>query len=303
MFTNHLYKRFLYTTFKSYAIDKSLLATLRKKTGYTFANCKKALEINNNDLIKAEKWLQEQAQSLGWSKATKLEGRQTKQGLIGVCTSHGHAVLAEVNCETDFVARNDTFKQMVGIAARACLSFAESNENTGSLRKFELNSEEFKKLRNENGKSLSDELALTIGSVGENLNLRRAFGFKAPEDVLLSYYVHPGDVKNEGVTLGKFAALLAFRQRERNENVKEIARNICQHIVGMRPLKIGSDEDKPSQDIDDEVCLIHQEYVADNSVLVKDVLEENGIEVVDFKRFECGEILEEQLEERLHVCQ
>lgn len=53
---------------------------LRKKTGYTFANCKKALDMHNGDVVKAESWLKEQAQAMGWSKATKLEGRATKQG-------------------------------------------------------------------------------------------------------------------------------------------------------------------------------------------------------------------------------
>lgn len=74
--------RFLHITRILGSADKSALATLRKKTGYTFANCKKALELHNGDVAKAENWLKEQAQAMGWSKATKLEGRATKQGIF-----------------------------------------------------------------------------------------------------------------------------------------------------------------------------------------------------------------------------
>lgn len=74
--------------------------------------------------FQAEAWLKEQAQALGWSKATKLEGRQTRQGLVAVALEGNNAILVELNCETDFVARNNTFKTMAETAARACLAFA-----------------------------------------------------------------------------------------------------------------------------------------------------------------------------------
>lgn len=60
---------------------------------------------------------------MGWSKATKLEGRQTKQGLIAVAIEQNSGALLEVNCETDFVARNKNFQEMVENAAKACLQF------------------------------------------------------------------------------------------------------------------------------------------------------------------------------------
>lgn len=114
------------------AIEKSKLAALRKKTGYTFVNCKKALELHQNDIAQAEFWLKQQAQSLGWSKATKLEGRQTTQGLIGVAVRDQYAVLVEVNCETDFVARNNEFQKIVEETANSCLNFTKNHQKSSS---------------------------------------------------------------------------------------------------------------------------------------------------------------------------
>lgn len=132
-------KRFLYTGRICWSQNqKSVLAQLRKKTGYTIANCKKALEMHENDINKAEEWLKQQAQSLGWTKANKLQGRTTSQGLIGVCTQRNHAAIVEVNCETDFVARNKTFHEMVEAACKACMEFAKKEippETGGSLMK------------------------------------------------------------------------------------------------------------------------------------------------------------------------
>lgn len=114
-----------------FATEKSQLAALRKKTGYTFSNCKKALELHNDDIGQAEVWLKQQAQTLGWSKATKLEGRQTTQGLIGVAVKNKDGVLIEMNCETDFVARNQEFQTVIEEAANTCLTFTK-NQQTSS---------------------------------------------------------------------------------------------------------------------------------------------------------------------------
>ncbi|KAJ8952264.1 hypothetical protein NQ318_007431, partial [Aromia moschata] len=119
-----------------YRCQKSLLATLRKKTGYTFANCKKALEMHDNNLNEAEAWLKEQAQALGWSKATKLEGRQTAR------STH------EVNCETDFVARNKEFQKIVEETTNTCLEYVKSHQKSQDvITKICLDTEQLKKLK------------------------------------------------------------------------------------------------------------------------------------------------------------
>uniref|UniRef100_A0A182QW97 Elongation factor Ts, mitochondrial n=1 Tax=Anopheles farauti TaxID=69004 RepID=A0A182QW97_9DIPT len=284
--------------------EKSALATLRKKTGYTFANCKKALELHNNDLTKAELWLKEQAQAMGWSKATKLEGRNTAQGLIGVLVQRNAGAMVEVNCETDFVARNASFQRFVQIASAACVRHLENVEADANLTKVGLNNEALKQLVLEDGKSLGDHLALMIGTVGENASLNRAICYKAPDSVQLTGYVHPApneEIPHDVPLLGKYGSLVAFKAGDHSTTVQEdadgtsltgaqVARKICQHIVGMKPERIGEPgKDEPAADKDDETCLIHQEYLVDPSYTVGEVLEANRVQLVDFQRFECGE--------------
>lgn len=83
--------------------------------------------------MKAEQWLKEQAQVLGWSKATKLEGRTTTQGLVGLAVRNNAGVIVEVNCETDFVARNNTFKSLVEMATALCLKRVTTPKASSSI--------------------------------------------------------------------------------------------------------------------------------------------------------------------------
>ncbi|XP_069698470.1 elongation factor Ts, mitochondrial [Periplaneta americana] len=296
--------RYLHSCQPSWSsVNKSLLGKLRKKTGYTFANCRKALELHNNDIEQAEAWLKEQAQALGWSKATKLEGRATAQGLVGVAVDKGTATIVEVNCETDFVARNKTFQTMVDSVANACLRFATGKLGTGNaLTKIGLDSERLRTLSGEDGKPLSDHVALLIGNVGENVALRRAYCFQAHEGVLVAGYTHPAPLNTNNKTLyGKYGALVAFRKAAQGTEqetpdklpIEQLGRLMCQHIIGMNPNKIGvAGEDIPACNSDEEKCMIFQEYLLDPSQTVGQFLADSGVSIVDFARFECGEELD-----------
>uniref|UniRef100_A0A2K6FZA1 Elongation factor Ts, mitochondrial n=1 Tax=Propithecus coquereli TaxID=379532 RepID=A0A2K6FZA1_PROCO len=114
------------TSLPSSASSKELLMKLRRKTGYSFVNCKKALETCGGDLKQAEVWLHKQAQKEGWSKAAKLRGRKTKEGLIGLLQEGSTTVLVEVNCETDFVSRNLRFQQLVQQVALGTMLHCQS---------------------------------------------------------------------------------------------------------------------------------------------------------------------------------
>ncbi|XP_030761156.1 elongation factor Ts, mitochondrial [Sitophilus oryzae] len=300
--------RYFHSSASCTAVEKSALASLRKKTGYTFANCKKALEMHHNDLNKAESWLKEQAQTLGWSKATKLGGRQTSQGLIGVYVDNNDGVLVEVNCETDFVARNQEFEDMVREATEACMKYAKSSpKSPNAVTKIGLDSEQFRALKTKDDKTLADKLALVIGSVGENATLKRAVCLKVNNDVSLEGYAHPSGKSRNNVLLGRLGGIVAIKsQNNSQENLEEIAKGLCQHVVGMAPKRIGNPEGEPAENKDEEDCLIFQEYLLEDGVKIKDFLEENQVEVVDFKRFECGETLEvvgDQPLELLETCQ
>lgn len=135
-----------------------------------------------------------------------------------------------------------------------------------------------------------------IGTVGENATLRRGFSLKTNTDNISLYaYAHPSGNQKGNVLLGRIAGVVALRQIAPKEtDLDSIGKGLCQHIVGMNPKKIGSSlDDKPAKDSDDEMCLIYQEFIENPEFTVQEVLEENGVEVVDFKRFECGENLEE----------
>lgn len=82
--------------------------------------------------FQAEKWLRSEAQTHGWEKATKLQGRATAQGLISVLASPNNAVMLEMNCETDFVARNKKFQNLVQKVTQACFAASEKSKGTSS---------------------------------------------------------------------------------------------------------------------------------------------------------------------------
>lgn len=157
----------------------------------------------------------------------------------------------------------------------------------------ELDSEQLANLTTE-GKKLSEILALFIGTVGENAVLRRAECWKAnSDDVKIAGYTHPAPASPGNYSAGKYGALLAYRQAN---DTQDIGRQLCQHIVGCDPKKIGTkDTDKPAKDSDDETCLIFQEYLLDPSLTVEEVLEQNKVEIIDYIRFACGAAMENSL--------
>ncbi|KYM93366.1 PREDICTED: elongation factor Ts, mitochondrial [Cyphomyrmex costatus] len=274
------------------ATNKSLLAKLRKKTGYTFTNCKKALELHENDMDKAEKWLKEQAQQYGWTQAAKLQGRNTSQGLITVTVDGNHAALAEINCETDFVARNKKFHNLAEAVISAVLNHAKSQDVQNKVQRTIFHADSLKDLLAADGKPLNDHSALTIGSVGENIIVRRALAISVQSDVTLFGCTHPAPMNPIPISFGKYGALVAIRC-QKNDNM--LGTQLCQHIIGMDPQKIGNPRvDEPHNNTDEEQCMIYQEFLLDPSLSVQQLLTEAHAEIVDFARFEIGEELDEQ---------
>ncbi|XP_067881018.1 elongation factor Ts, mitochondrial isoform X2 [Heterodontus francisci] len=280
------------------AADKELLLKLRKRTGYSFTNCKKALERFSSDLQQAEAWLHEQAQKEGWSKASKLQGRKTKDGLIGLLQDGSSAVLVEVNCETDFVARNIKFQQLVQQAAIATMAHCHSKRpNTVDYAKNSLTTEEITQLKTSlDSCPLADQLALAIGNLGENMTIRRAAWVAVPSDWYIGTYVH-GTLPAVSPTLtkmtfGKYGAFVIYRPLEQNSkvNLSELGRRLGQHIVGMTPLSVGSMEDPPGDDA--ETKMLAQPFLLDPGTTVGQFLYTSGVLLLDFIRYECGEATE-----------
>ncbi|XP_069954661.1 elongation factor Ts, mitochondrial isoform X2 [Cherax quadricarinatus] len=268
------------------AVDKGQLAKLRKQTGFSISNCKNALEMHGNDFEKAESWLQKEALSQGWEKATKLANRKTAQGLVGIHIEGNIGAMVEVNCETDFVARNDKFKTLVSRIAKECVRCAPQTSHHG-ITKAVLSEEQLKNLVTSDGKTLGDLLALTIGTIGENMSLPRAVQIVGSPGLNLVGYSHPS-APEENLTTGKFGVILALKTPG---VLSEIARQLCVHVIGMNPKTVGTLSDPKADNPDEETTFVHQEFLIDPTVTVGEVLQEENIEIVDFIRFESGEQL------------
>uniref|UniRef100_UPI0037E8F47F elongation factor Ts, mitochondrial n=1 Tax=Semicossyphus pulcher TaxID=241346 RepID=UPI0037E8F47F len=282
----------LHTGCQLLAAEKSLLMKLRKTTGYTFINCKKALEKFDNDIAQAETWLHEQAQKEGWSKASKLEGRKAKEGLIGLFIGDKAAVMVEVNCETDFVARNEKFQQLVKDVAFATLANHQNKaKSKAGYVKSVLEGEEVCKLSVDEGASLADRVALTIGRLGENMSVKRAVTVSIPAEWDVGSYVHGGVSGQTEVAMGRYGALVVFQGGKEGEQ-QILGHKLGQHIVGEAPVSLGNMDDLPCGE--SETRLLPQTFLGDPSRTVAEFLRGQQARVLDFVRFQCGETTSEE---------
>lgn len=295
-----------HTTALFLTADKQLLSKLRKSTGFPFVNCRKALEKFNNDIKQAETWLREEAQKEGWAKASKLQGRAMSHGLVGVTVQDRCAVMVEVNCETDFVARNAKFQNFVSLVCDAFLQHGFNSDVT----KMKVGNREINGILCSD-KTVADLTALEVGNIGENIAVRRGVFLRAVNKELVASYVHSTGLQSGQIrrcSVGKYGSLVLCDEdlsetlpTERPVSMEELGRQLCLHIVGMNPQSIGAMTDNPSEDSENEVKLIHQEFMLDTNLRVLDVLQQNGAKVLDFVRFECGEVLSEEFENAASV--
>ncbi|KAB5583746.1 hypothetical protein PHYPO_G00099220 [Pangasianodon hypophthalmus] len=268
-----------------FSADKALLVKLRKTTGYTFINCKKALEKFNNDITQAEHWLHDQAQKEGWSKASKLENRRTCEGLIALLRKENAAVIVEVNCETDFVARNETFQQLVQDVAVATMEHHQSGAQSGYVKSV-MSAEDVCNLAVSEGSSVADQLALAIGRLGENISVRRAVSVGVPADWRVGSYVHGAVLGRSDVPMGRYGALVVFQGGPEGQE-EVLGRKLGQHIVGEAPLSLGDVGDVSCGE--SETRLLPQNFLLDSQYTVGQYLALQNARVLDFIRFKCGE--------------
>ncbi|XP_026863646.2 elongation factor Ts, mitochondrial [Electrophorus electricus] len=272
--------------------DKALVVKLRKATGYTFINCKKALEKFNNDIEQAESWLHEQAQMEGWSKAHKLEGRRAKEGLIGLLTQDNAAVMVEVNCETDFVARNEKFQQLVQDVTLATMAHHHSRQQSGYVKSM-WSAEDLTKLTMVDGPLVADQLALTIGRLGENISVRRAVSFGIPANWHIGSYVHGAVMEISSMPMGRYGALVVFQGGPEGQ-AETMGKKLGQHIVGEAPITLGNIEDQSCGE--SETRLLPQTFLMDPRYTVGQYLRLQNAHVFDFMRYKCGESIAQEVE-------
>lgn len=202
-------------------ITAALVKELREKSGAGMMDCKKALIENNGDVEAAIDWLR----AKGIAKADKKSGRTAAEGLIGINGAGTSAVVVEVNSETDFVARNDAFQDLVRGVASVAIGTDGSVEAIGAAT------------YPASGKTVTDTIKDAIAHIGENMTLRRAVKLSV-EDGVVATYVH--NAASEG--LGKLGVLVALKSTGNKDVLAAIGRQVAMHIAATNPLAIRSEE-------------------------------------------------------------
>jgi elongation factor Ts len=280
-------------------ITAALVKELRDKTGAGMMDCKRALTEAGGDMEAAVDWLR----TKGLAAAAKKSGRVAAEGLVGVVSSPGRAAMVEVNAETDFVARNESFQAFVTAVTQIALAVGEDLDA--------IKAAPFPG----SGRTVADELTQLVATIGENMNIRRARVLSVGSGVVASY-VHntlkPG--------LGKIGVLVAIEGTGEMATLETLGRQVGMHIAASTPEAIDIDgvdpaalareksvlieqartSGRPDNIIEkmvegrirkfyEEVVLLEQVWVHDGESRVKAVLEKAGVKLVGFARFKLGE--------------
>ena len=274
------------------AITASMVKELRETTGAGMMDAKKALTETDGDFEAAIDWLR----TKGLAKAAKKSSRVAAEGLVAVAVKDGKGVAVEVNSETDFVAKNSDFQEMVGSIANAALGVSNTAELSNELIA---------------GKSVADTITDNIAKIGENMTLRRMETIQAEKVVT---YVHNSATQN----MGQIGVLVAI-----NGEDSEFARQVAMHVAAANPQALSSGEldqsvverekhilteqaresGKPEQVIEKmiqgrmkkflaEVTLLGQDFVINPDLTVEAAAREAGVEIVSYVRMAVGEGIE-----------
>ena len=287
-------------------ITASLVKELREKTGVGMMDCKTALTETKGDLEAAVDWLRKK----GLSKAAKKAGRVAAEGLVGLVVEGKKGVLVEVNSETDFVARNDHFQDLVKLIAQAAL------HNGADVEKI-------KKAKQGSG-TIGDAIAQAIATIGENMTLRRAAELSVGAGAIGGYMHSP---ISEG--LGKIGVLVALESKADPVELAIFGKKLAMHVAASNPLAVdakGIDakvvarerdvladkaKGKPANVVEKivesglktfykEVCLVDQPFVHDAEKTVAQAVKEaegklgQPIAIKGFVRYALGEGVEKQ---------
>ena len=274
------------------AITASMVKELRETTGAGMMDAKKALTETDGDFEAAIDWLR----TKGLAKAAKKSSRVAAEGLVAVATSDGKGVAVEVNSETDFVAKNSDFQEMVKAIATAALHVS----NTDELASASID-----------GKTVANTLTDNIAKIGENMTLRRMQSIEAERVVT---YVHNSATQD----MGQIGVLVAI-----NGANTEFARQVAMHVAAANPQALSAAEldqsivereknilteqaresGKPEQVIEKmiqgrmkkflaEVTLLGQDFVINPDLTVEAAAKEAGVEIVSYVRMAVGEGIE-----------
>ena len=258
-------------------ITSEKIKNLRLKTGAGMMDCKKALEEVNGDIDGAVDWLRKK----GISKAQKKSARDASEGLVAISINDRSAAIMEINCETDFVARNQDFQKFCNKLTN--LVIKKKISNVDDLLNDHLDDN-----------LVNDELTSMISKLGENLVIKR-LRFVEGDNVFFQKYVHNAVNDNSG----KIGVLLEYMAKPNFKDEENITKNLCMHIAATDPKSIYpedlnddlidrekaifydqlSNSEKPKEIIEkivegkiskffEEICLAEQFFVMDNKVKI-----------------------------------
>ena len=293
-------------------ISMELVKQLREMTGAGMLDCKKALEEAGGDIEKAKEILRKK----GLAKAAKKASRETKEGLVVAVGDNKKGVLLEVNCETDFVARNELFQNYVKqIAELIAKEDKFKNAGIGDV-------EELKKTEIEPGKDVDTFVKEAIAKIGENIQIKRFARFDADsENKVIATYIHPP---------GRIGVMVEVECEPvevcNKEEVQNLIKDILLQIAAMRPeyltveevpqeviqkekeiyIEQARKEGKPEHILEriaegklkkfyQEKVLLEQPFIKEDKKSIKKLIDEVGksvggkIKVDRFVRFELGQ--------------
>ena len=273
-------------------ITASMVKELREASGAGMMDAKKALTENAGDMEAAIDWLR----TKGLAKAAKKSGRTAAEGLVGVAVEGGKGITVEVNSETDFVARNEDFQDMVGRIAGAALGASDID----ALKAAEVD-----------GKTVETLITDKVATIGENMTLRRMASVSGDS---VAAYVH--NAAADG--MGKIGVLVAMKGADNG-----IGKQIAMHVAAANPASLSEadldaamverekqvlteqarESGKPDNIIEnmikgrmkkyfEEVTLLNQKFVINPDLTVAEAAKEAGVEVLSYVRMEVGEGIE-----------
>ncbi len=290
-------------------VSVKAIKTLRERTGAGMMDCKKALEETGADLDSAVDWLR----TNGLAAAAKKAGRVAAEGLVAVTTDGARGVVVELNSETDFVARNPDFQKFVGRVAASALAVGGDLDATMAAVM-------------DDGKTVTEAIREMVGTIGENLLLRRSAGLSVNSGVVETY-VH--NTATSG--MGRIGVLVGLESEAAPDKLEQLGKQLAMHVAATGPLWITRDDvdaaslerersvlaeqarasGRPEAIVEkmidgrmrkffEEVCLLEQTYAIDGETRVSKVLEKASqdlgtpVQLTGFVRFQLGEGVEKK---------
>ena len=281
--------------------DIEKIKKLRQSTGAGFKDCNSALKESAGDLEKAAEILRVK----GIAKASKKMTRDAKEGVILLSKDENKSSLLEVNCETDFVAKNDDFIKFVK-------ELSELNNQCSS------NLEKLDKLKMQNGKTVNENLVSLIAKIGEKITIGRAKTLEINNS--MNFFYQHSIIKDN---VSKLGVIVSLENDEQSDSVNSFGKQLAMHIAASNPIALTTDkiENKiiekeqelikeelknsgKSDDIakkislgkinkfNEENSLMTQDWVMEPKKKVKDILSElnnKSIKIIEFARFKIGE--------------